>query len=146
MIKKTIEYVDVFGEKQTTEAWFHLTQKEAMGVMGTISTDWDTFLDDLKNARISFKAIYEFADKLILTAYGIRQDGKYKKSQALREDFEHSEAYSKFFMRMMNTDEGAKEFFEFMEALTPKQEEDRVINKPAAARPSVVENSSWTGK
>jgi hypothetical protein len=141
MIKKTINYVDEFGEQQTLEAWFHLTKKQAMSVMGNISTDWDMFIDDLVNKRISFKEVIGFADDLILSAFGIRENGQYKKTKDLREWFAYSEAFSKFFMDMMQDPEG-KEFLNFMEALTPKEDADRIVTakttKPAAAKPSVV--------
>lgn len=143
MIKKTINYVDEFGEQATLEAWFHLTKKQALTVMGGISQDWDAFLEDIKAKRISFKSIISFADELILTAFGIREDGRYKKTPELRMWFENSEAYSKFFMQMMNTEEGAKEFMEFMEALTPKDDNDRIAAAKQPKPTVVKETPDW---
>lgn len=118
MIKKTIKYVNFEGKEVEQNLYFNLTEKEAMDIVGEKGQDWDEYVNKITaESGSNYKLTQEFADKIILTAYGIRDSGEFLKSPEISQKFSYSEAYSKFFIGLVTN---PTEFEEFMTALTPK--------------------------
>lgn len=129
MYKKTFKYEDFDGNIREEEHYFHLTKAE---VVMWVTTSEGYTLDQLLYVlaqRGDTKRIMEIMEDLILRSYGQKSpDGrKFEKSEAIREDFKSTEAYSELFMTLIAD---AKEAANFVNAIMPKdfaQDVDKVL-------------------
>lgn len=131
MLKKTITCKDYNGNEYTQDYYFNLNQAQVMemqlGTAGGLAAKIKKAVDSQDVPTI--KAIFK---DLILNAYGeISDDGKrFIKSQALRDAFEQTEAYSQLFVELA-TD--AKKAEEFVKAVMPEVKEEAKAATPAPA-------------
>lgn len=111
MLKKTITYTDFNGIGQTEDHFFHLSAADLVELevskKGGLSVWLQTIIDSEDGATI----MAEFK-KLILAAYGQKSDDgkRFIKSDAIREEFLSSEAFSEMFVEMCTNAEAAAEF------------------------------------
>lgn len=123
MLKKTVNYVNFNGKERSKDLYFHLTKTElteiALDLPDNVSeifaenpgavTDEETnrIMKELGN-----KGIFEFLKKLVLKAYGIRDDeGEYfDKSDEITRKFEHSLAFDAVMTELTRSDEEALKF------------------------------------
>jgi hypothetical protein len=111
VLKKTLTYEDFNGETVSEDFFFHLSKAELVELElshdGGLSESLKKIIasEDGKNIIAEFKNI-------ILTAYGKRSDDgrRFIKSQALRDEFESTEAYSTLFMELVTNADAAVEF------------------------------------
>lgn len=111
MIKKTVTYTDYNGVERTEDYWFHLKKNEIMEMeMGTTG-GMAEMIQRIVNAKDAPAIIKIFKD-LVLRAYGQKSaDGRrFIKSDALREEFEQTEAYSIIFMELATDADAAAAF------------------------------------
>lgn len=111
MLKKTITYMDYNGMERTEDFYFNLTEAEIMEMeMGT-SGGFAEMIQRIVAAKDAPSIIKTFKD-IIIKAYGQKSpDGRrFIKSDALREEFEQTEAYSKLFMELATDDKAAAAF------------------------------------
>ena len=111
MLKKTITYVDFNGDEASEEFLFHLSKAELV----ELEMSYEGGLtEQMKRIAAAYdgKAIISEFKKIILNSYGKRSaDGKrFIKNQALRDEFESTEAYSTLFMELVTDAEKAAEF------------------------------------
>lgn len=111
MLKKEIKYIDLFSNEEVTETfYFHLTEAELVELELSHRGGLVAAMDRIMAAKDAEKLILEFK-QLVLLAYGERsQEGKFIKSQALRDEFASTPAYSKFFMELVTNTDSAIEF------------------------------------
>jgi hypothetical protein len=112
MLKKTITYTD-FNDEETTEVFFfNLSRAELVEL--EMSREGG-FVESMKRiiAADDNQGIVKEMKNIILMSYGKKSpDGKkFIKSQALRDEFEASEAYSTLFMELATNAEAAIQFF-----------------------------------
>jgi hypothetical protein len=117
MLKKTITYTNLDGEKITEDFYFHLTKAD-LAKMELSEDNIQGRLMRMIEAKDGAAIIKEF-ERIIRMAYGQRsEDGKrFIRNQELADQFFSSEAYSELFMELM-TD--AKAGAEFIRALVPQ--------------------------
>lgn len=125
MLKKEITYKDLFdGTAKTETHYFNLTKAELV----EFDADYPPlgafkYLSNLVEdpERNTGKIISAFKD-LIMRSYGIRTpEGRFVKSQELRDVFGASEAYSELFMEITSGDEAASAF---INGIAPKPDKD----------------------
>lgn len=111
MLKKTITYEDFNGESVTEDHFFHLSKAELVELEMSHDGGLSAALERIVAAEDGKQIIAEFKN-IILSSYGTRSpDGKrFIKNQALREEFESTEAYSSLFMELVTNAEAASEF------------------------------------
>lgn len=111
MLKKTIEYTDFLGNKQTEDFYFNLTQTELTEMQLEVEGGFTNYIERISKAQSTPEIVKVFKE-MILKAYGqISPDGKrFIKSQVLRDEFESSAAYDALFMELATNDEAAVEF------------------------------------
>lgn len=109
MIKKTITFTDFNGVKKTEDHYFNLTRTEVIEM--ELSNDgYADAMDRLVKAP-SGAAIMKEMKKFLLGAYGIKTaDGRFEKSQEIRDRFESSKAYDEFFIDFVMDDVKAAQF------------------------------------
>lgn len=111
MLKKTITYDDFNGERVTEDHFFHLSKAELVELEMSHQGGLSESLQKIIASNDGKAVIAEFKN-IILTAYGKRsEDGRrFIKNQALREEFESTEAYSTLFMELVTDTDAAVEF------------------------------------
>lgn len=102
MIKKTISYVDLNGNDQTEEHFFHLSKVEIGRMQVKMDGKYIDYLKDLVAGR-HIEALFDVFYNLILDAHGEKsEDGKrFIKTPEKRAEFEQSVAFSEFFTEMI---------------------------------------------
>ena len=118
MLKKTIEFEDFNGNKQTKDFYFNLTKAELvemqLGTKGGMAQKLQDIIDakDIPTITKTFKEI-------ILKAYGEKSDDglRFIKNEELREAFQQTNAYSELFMELADNSESAANF---INAIIPK--------------------------
>lgn len=111
MLKKTITYTDFNDEEVSEDFFFHLSKAELVELQMSHTGGLEEALRRIIKAEDGAAIIAEFK-KIILGSYGERSaDGKrFVKTQALRDEFESSEAYSTLFMELVTDAEAASKF------------------------------------
>ena len=119
MLKKTVTYINYFGDEVQDDCWFHfsttdLTELE-MSEGGKISDRIQNALDT-EDPLVILKMFQE----ILLKAYGQpTEDGKrFIKSKELSDEFANSLAYETLFWEFADGKEDAEKF---INALLPKQ-------------------------
>lgn len=102
MFKYTIKYTDYNGVEREEPHFFNLSKAELMEMELSTQAGVEEMIRVMIATKDNAKIVQTFKD-LILKSYGIKsEDGRrFIKSKELREDFEQSEAYSEFFMKLL---------------------------------------------
>lgn len=111
MVSKTVTYEDYNGNQVTETCRFQLTRAELtkmeVNAEGGSMSKWLEKIIDTKNNR----DIMEAFDMMLRASYGVRtEDGRFKKSPALLEDFVSSGAYDTIFMELITSEKEAAAF------------------------------------
>lgn len=111
MLKKTMTYVDYNGNERTEDFYFNLSKAEVMEMEMSTTGGLAEMIQRIVAAQDAPAIIKVFKD-LVLKAYGIKSpDGKrFIKSDALREEFAQTEAYSDLFMELATDADAAAKF------------------------------------
>lgn len=111
MLKKTITYVDFNGDEVSEDFYFHMSKAELVELQMSHEGGLEESLRRIVAAQDGKAIIAEFKN-IILGSYGQRSpDGRrFIKTQALRDEFESTEAYSTLFMELVTDAEKASEF------------------------------------
>ena len=102
MISKTISYVDLNGNNQTEEHFFHLSKVEISRMQVKMDGKYIDYLKDLVAGR-HIEALFDVFYNLILDAHGEKSDDgkRFVKTPEKRAEFEQSVAFSEFFTEMI---------------------------------------------
>lgn len=137
MLKKMIKYTGIDGVERNEEFFFNLNKAEIVKLLTSTDGDYtlDKYLENLMR-RKNGKEIMDFFHMIIMTSYGVpTPDGKkFDKSEAVKNEFENSEAYSELFMELVSDAEAA---VKFMKEVIPKSITDEV-EKIVAANPNGI--------
>lgn len=111
MFKKTIKYEDYNGIQREEDFYFHLNKAEMLELQLTKEGGFEAYLEGIIKAENTTELI-KFFKELILMSYGVKsEDGKrFMKSDALREEFSQTEAFSELFTELATDDEAAANF------------------------------------
>lgn len=122
MIKWPITYVDYNGNTVTENFYFHLNKAELIKMQFNANGGYAQFIERVTNQR-DLKALGDEFEKIILNAYGEKSDDgrTFRKSDAIRDNFKYSEAYSELFMELITDSEKA---VSFIRGVLPKDLQD----------------------
>lgn len=112
MLAKEITYTDLNGTERTDTYYFNLTKAELLEYDSAFEDGVLQYLTRLSKQPEKFKKdlVAAFKD-LILRSYGEKTlNGRFIKSQELRDAFAASEAYSELFLEITQTEQGAANF------------------------------------
>lgn len=117
MYKETIKYVDYNGDERSETFYFNLSKAEITEMELAIDGGLSESLRVIMEKRDIPRTVSTIKD-IILRSYGIKSpDGKrFMKSDAIREEFLQTEAYSELFTKMLSD---AKYAAAFMQAIIP---------------------------
>jgi hypothetical protein len=126
VLKKRITYEDFNGEEVTEELYFNLSKAELVELELSRPGGMQEHLQKIVESEDGKAIITEFKE-LILMSYGQRsEDGKrFVKTQAMRDDFASTEAYSQLFFELCTDAEKAAEF---VNGIIPTGLADEVAN------------------
>lgn len=127
MLAQTIKYTDYNGIEHEEKFYFNLSKAELMEMQLTTNGGYDEYIKKIVEAQDSAE-IFRTFKTIILKAYGIKsEDGKrFIKSEEISREFEQTEAYSEFLMKIGTDAEAAGAF---VNAIMPK--DINVEDKPA---------------
>lgn len=118
MIKETISYEDIDGNKRTMDAYFHLTMREMRQML---KDGIQEKLDAVTSGKASPDVMFDLVDELIKASFGkrVESDGEahFTKNPELTEAFMESDAYDSLLSKLMSDDQFATRFFS---GLVPK--------------------------
>lgn len=128
MIKKSISYTDIDGNKVTEDHWFHLSEAEIVeiefgmegGLSGTLQRIIET--DNKKELLEEFK-------KIILGSFGVREGKRFIKNDQVREEFMETGAYSALFMEFLTSADSLAEFIKGVVPLEMSANVDKAIKE-----------------
>lgn len=125
MLKKTVTYTNFEGEQVVEEIYFHLTQAE---IVKLEMSEHGGLSDSLKRLSVTQdgKEIMAIFERIVSAAYGVREGGRFIKTEALRQEFLASEAYSAFFMELIFSTEAQ---IEFVRGVVPGEVTEEAIKK-----------------
>lgn len=130
MFKKTITYTDHNGNARKEDHYFNLTKAEMIEYDSEFPEGVIEYLTRLVNLQDKGKLIKAFKD-LILRSYGEKLDnGKFIKSQEIRDAFMATEAYSELFLEVLSSEENMANF---VNAIVPKassEQKESVVPMP----------------
>jgi hypothetical protein len=126
VLKKRITYEDFNGEEVTEELYFNLSKAELVELELSRPGGMQEHLQKIVESEDGKAIITEFKE-LILMSYGQRsEDGKrFVKTQAMRDEFASTEAYSQLFFELCTDAEKAAEF---VNGIIPTGLADEVAN------------------
>lgn len=112
MFKYEIPFTDYNGVERKETHYFNLSKAELMEMELSTQAGVEEMIRMMIATNDNAKIVKTFKD-LILKSYGIKsEDGRrFIKSQALREEFEQSEAYSEFFMKLLANEDNLQTKF-----------------------------------
>lgn len=133
MLKKTVTYVDFNGDEVTEDLYFHLSKAEIVALELSEKGGLSEQLKRIVAAEDGKAIISEFKN-ILLSSYGKRsEDGKrFIKNQAIREEFESSEAYSTIFMELVMDAGVAAQFVKGIVPTDLAEEAAKVVAGPVA--------------
>lgn len=122
MIKKTLEFKNFRGEKETDEFYFNMSEGELIKLqLSAIDQKTESFQDKLQKIAkgLQGRELVNTIDDLVLNSYGVKStDGKrFVKNNALLEEFTSSNAYSALIKELF-TDAG--KLAEFVNGVVPE--------------------------
>ena len=102
MFKYSVKYTDYNGVEREEPCFFNLSKAELMEMELSTQAGVEEMIRVMIATKDNAKIVQMFKD-LILKSFGIKsEDGRrFIKSKELREDFEQSEAYSEFFIKLL---------------------------------------------
>lgn len=112
MLAKEITYTDLNGNEHTDTHHFNLTKAELIEYDAAFEEGALQYLTRISKQPEKYKKelVAAFKD-LILRSYGEKTaNGRFVKSQELRDAFAASEAYSELFLEITQTEHGAANF------------------------------------
>lgn len=130
MLKKTITFNDLDGNKLTEDFYFHLSKAKIMEMELSTTGGLEASMKKLIQKRDGATIMSVFKD-LILKSYGERSlDGKtFIQNKELSEAFEQTDAYSELFVELVTNDVAAAEFFN---GILPEDVREKVEEEKAA--------------
>lgn len=129
MIKETVTYTDFNGEEKTEDLYFNLSRAELLrynlsqegGFEGALKrilglSDTDSVSENSQEIVNNMDAdkltqLFDWVEWFIGISYGIKtDDGRFVKSEKIKEEFLSSEAYSELLMKLATDPSKANEF------------------------------------
>ena len=129
MIKETVTYTDFNGEEKTEDLYFNLSRAELLrynlsqegGFEGALKrilglSDTDSVSENNQEIVNNMDAdkltqLFDWVEWFIGISYGIKtDDGRFVKSEKIKEEFLSSEAYSELLMKLATDPSKANEF------------------------------------
>lgn len=111
MLKKTIKFTDYNGVERKEDFYFNLSKAELSEMELEIPGGMSAMLQKIAATQDTPSLIKIFKG-LILRSYGVKSDDgrRFIKSEALREEFSQTEAYSELFMELATNADAASSF------------------------------------
>lgn len=113
MFKHTINYTDFNGTERKEDFYFHLSLPEVTRIEARIGNSIAEHTKLLVSQN-SVKDLLDFLEEIVLTSYGKKSsDGTtFEKTDAIRQKFEHSQAYAEMFEELLTNKEFSTKFGE----------------------------------
>lgn len=137
MIKQTIKYIDFDDEIKEETLYFNLTAAEVADIEVELGDDLKNFIDKIvqeENGKPVVKKennskVLNLFKMIISKAYGERTaEGRFVKTDDIRNSFLATEAYSQLFLRLIYDPEECKKFISELAKVKVYKPEDHKQN------------------
>lgn len=130
MIKKNITYKDFDGNPIVDEYCFHMMESDFIDLdfkyeeHGGLKGYLTKLIKDIqtKGENAPKRPMYEFLKEMISVSVGKKVGNRFDRSEAIKNEFFQTGAYSSFLMSMLDDPNGIGDF---MEGITPDVPEDK---------------------
>lgn len=111
MLKKTITFEDLDGNKVTEDFYFNLSKSELIKMEAAVEGGISKQLTDVVASDDKGKILALFED-IVLKTYGVRGDDNktFVKSPEISRQFSQTDAYDVLFMELLSNEKAAAEF------------------------------------
>lgn len=135
MYRKKITYTNFNGEVVEKEFYFNLTPAEVTEMDLSEEGGLEARIKKIINERDTTK-IYPMLKNIVLMSYGVRSlDGdRFEKSEAMSEEFSHTNAFSDL---MMSFFEDIQNAVDFMNGISPKNSKSYYSKTTSAIQENV---------
>lgn len=139
MHKRTMTYTDFNGTEVTEDFYFNLSKADIVKMQLSEKVGLHEHMTQVVKSNDGPK-IVELFEKIVLMAYGVRtEDGRFVKSQEVRDHFASTAAYADLFV-LLATDAGAAA--EFINATMPPKQEMEQLTKQLSEEAATPELSA----
>ena len=123
MLKKTIKYVDYNGTDREEDFYFNINKAELAKLNLSTEGGLEARLDKISKAK-DIPEMVKLFDQVIEISFGKKSDDGRRliKGKDVYEEFKQTEAYSEFFMELMDPDYASK----FIRAIIPQDLSDKL--------------------
>lgn len=129
MIKKTLEYTNIDGDKVVEDHYFHLTGAEIIELEVEEKGGLSSYLEKIIAEKDNAKLLKEFK-KVIASAYGRRtEDGHFEKSKKWTRRFLSSDAFTSLLFEIGGD---ANKAAEFINGLVPSDLQKQLAERMGA--------------
>jgi len=124
MLKKTIKFVDYFGEEREQDFYFNLTKSELAEMELSSEGGIERLIEKIIQTHDRKKLVGYFKN-IILKSYGVKSDDglRFVKSKEISEAFEQCPAYDVLFMELVTDTDKVADFFN---GIVPKDISDEM--------------------
>ena len=147
MIKRQVSYVDFNGNDRTDTLYFNLTKAELLELELSTEGGYSEAMDAIVATKSVPKIFVEFK-KIVLMSYGQKAaDGAgFDKDPIMAQRFTSTEAYSQFFMELVETEGALTVFFnDLMPAGMEEAAAAKRLNETKPEGMSLAEHQSRSG-
>lgn len=111
MIKKPIKFTDYNGNAHNEEYNFNLNRAEILEMEAEYKGGLEAYINRISKEEDN-KKLFAFFKDLVLKSYGKKSDDgrRFEKSEALRTEFEQTEAYVELVLELVGNADAAAEF------------------------------------
>ncbi len=111
MITETLTYVDFGGTERTEDFYFNLTEAEILNLSLSKEGGMEAYIQRIVKSKSQLELVKLFQDVLRISYGKKSEDGrKFEKSPEIFADFAATQAYSDFYMSLVNNTEKAIAF------------------------------------
>ncbi len=111
MITETLTYVDFGGTERTEDFYFNLTEAEILNLSLSKEGGMEAYIQRIVKSKSQLELVKLFQDMLRISYGKKSEDGrKFEKSPEIFADFAATQAYSDFYMSLVNNTEKAIAF------------------------------------
>lgn len=139
MFKTSVTYQDYDGNERTKDLYFNLSKAELFNMQFGVKGGLDAVLNRIAEEQ-DMPRIIEYFRTIIRKAYGKKSlDGdRFMKSDEIWEEFEQSEAYSEFFVKLISDDQFQHDFMLGIMPADVREEVEQKMDESGAVANAVT--------
>lgn len=135
MLKKTITYMNLDGERTSTDFWFNINATEAMRLDAGKKGGLQQWIERVV-AMTETEEIMDAFEEIILLSFGVRKGEVFEKTEETRTWFRGHPAYNALILELITSEDA---MVHFVQGIAPSKEELDALSAAAEkhAQPTI---------